>query len=145
VLDFEERGGVVDGAVLVVVVADGAVEEVIAEDAVEGFALGGLGSVAFGFDLHVGGEAGAAGASEFAVHFDHAGVAGLDGAELLEVADLGEFFGSAIDGVDEGLAVEALIAAAIHNEVDGGGGWIGDTAFDVEKVRGYDVFQTHKS
>ncbi len=55
-------GGVVDGAVLVVVVADGAVEHVVLEDAVEGFALGDVDGLACGLDGHAGGDGCGAGA-----------------------------------------------------------------------------------
>ena len=54
VLHVEVCDGVVDGAVLVVVIADGAVEEVVAEDAIEGFALGGVGCFGLGLDVEAG-------------------------------------------------------------------------------------------
>ena len=49
-------GCVVDGAVLVVVVADSAVEQVVLQDAVEGFALGDVDGFASGFDVHACGD-----------------------------------------------------------------------------------------
>ena len=98
----EVCGGVVDGAVLVVVIADGAVEEMVAEDAIEGFALGGVDC----FGLRVDGEAGSdfasTGAGELAVDLDHAGVAGADGAELRVITDLRDFEAGVVEGVDEG-------------------------------------------
>ena len=91
-LYVELFGGVVDGAVLVVVVADGAVEHVVLQDAVEGFALGDVDGLACGDYVHAGGDVGGAGAGKFAVDLDHAGVAALDGAHLRDVADLRDGF-----------------------------------------------------
>ncbi len=45
-------GGVVDGAVAIVVVADGAVEHVVLEDAVEGLALRDVDCFSCRFDFH---------------------------------------------------------------------------------------------
>lgn len=109
VLDVKICGGVVDGAVLVVVVADGAVEHVVLEDAVKGLALGNIYVIALCGDLHVGSDRGGAGADELAVYLDHAGVAGLDGAHLGDVADLRcaaliAGGGVAIEGLNEPLA-----------------------------------------
>ena len=80
--DVELGGGVVDDAVLVIVVANGAVELVVLEDAIESFALGDVDFGTLADDDHVGGDRGGAGAHEFAVNLDHAGVAALDGAHL---------------------------------------------------------------
>ncbi len=91
VLRSSQRGGVVDRAVLVVVVADGAVEVVVLEDAVEGLALGDVDGFAFCLDVHAGGDCCCAGACELSVDLDHASVAALDGAHLREVADLREW------------------------------------------------------
>jgi len=44
-----------------------------------------------------------------------------------------------------GSAFEALVGAAIHNEVDGGRGGIGDATLDVEQVRKNGIFQAHES
>jgi hypothetical protein len=114
--------GVVDGAVLVVVVADGAVEIVIVQNAVEGVTLCNVGAVgAREHDLS-GSDAGLAGADEFAVELDHAGVAGADVAHRLEVADLRHADaavrgGGAIDGLDERLA--AFGCDALTVDLDG--------------------------
>ena len=90
-LDVEQVGGVVDGAVAVVVVADGAIEQVVAEDAVEGFALRAMSrALGLGDDDHAARRLGGAGADQVAIDLDHAGVAGLDGPELRVVADLRE-------------------------------------------------------
>ena len=90
VLHVEMFDGVVDGAVAVVVVADGAVEVVILEDAIEGFALRHVGAAALGDHVHSGSNLGGTGANQLSVHFDHAGVAGLDGTHRRVIADLGQ-------------------------------------------------------
>ena len=58
VLDGEQSRRVVDRAVPVVVVADGAVEEVVVEDAVEGLALRGVGAGGRGENHHAGSDTG---------------------------------------------------------------------------------------
>ncbi len=108
-LHVHERGGVMDRAVLVIVVADGAIEIVVLEDAVEGFSLGDVDDLTGGFDDHAGTDLGAAGADELSVDADHAGVAALNGAHLGYVADLRDFFlhscfGAAIEEIDEEFA-----------------------------------------
>ena len=87
-LYVEVFGGVVDGAVLVVVVADGAVEHVVLQDAVEGLALGDVHGFARCLDGHARSDVCRAGARQLAVDLDHAGVAALDRTHLREVADL---------------------------------------------------------
>lgn len=87
-LHIEVLCSVVNGAIAVVVVADGAVEFVILKDAIEGVALGHVGARAFREDGHVGGDGSGAGANELSVDFDHAGVTGLDGSHLRQVAHL---------------------------------------------------------
>ncbi len=106
VLYVEDGSGVVDGAVVVVVIADGAVEHVVLQDAVEGFALGDVDGLACGLDRHAGGDGGGAGTGELSVYFDDAGVAALDGAHLRDVADLRDGLlhaglGAAVEEVDE--------------------------------------------
>jgi len=105
-LYFEQRCSVVNGAIVVVVVTDCAVEHVVLEDAVEGLTLGDVDGVAGGFDGHAGSDLGAAGADEFSVDLNHAGVTALDGAHLGDVADLRDFLldasgCSAVEEVDE--------------------------------------------
>ncbi len=105
----ENGSGVVDGAVLVVVVADRTVEHVVLEDAVEGLALGHVGEIAGGDDVHAGSNLGSAGARQLAIHLDHAGIATFYRAHLREVADLWERFllpalAGVVDDVDEQVA-----------------------------------------
>ena len=62
VLYVEVSTGVVDGAVLVVVVADSAVELMVDEDAIVGFALRGVGCFGLSFYVEAGGDFAGAGA-----------------------------------------------------------------------------------
>jgi len=65
-------------AVAVVVVANGTVEEVIPQDAVERFSSSGFCNGRTGDNLHPGRDGGPASASELAVYFHQACIAGLD-------------------------------------------------------------------
>ncbi len=123
---IEVFGGVMDSAVLVVVVADGAVEHVVLEDAVEGLALGDVDCFTGGLDGHAGGDGCGAGADEFAVDFNHASVAALDGAHLLEIADVRDGllyagFGAAIEQVEEEFAGVGGDSDAVDGELHVGG------------------------
>ncbi len=78
VLDIQGQRRVVYPAVLVVVIAYRAIEHVIAKNHIEGFRARILGSLRFRDDFHPGNDLGSAGTYEFAIHFDYAGIAGLD-------------------------------------------------------------------
>ena len=104
VLDCEQLGGVVHGAVAVVVVAHRAVEQVIAEDAVEGFALRRIRARRGCDHVHALGGHGAAGPHQFAVDLHHAGIAGLDRSELGVIADVRNFDSATVDQVDQALS-----------------------------------------
>src|SRR6202030_912356 len=64
VLDPEGHCRVVDAAVLVVVIADRAIEQVVAEDRVEGLRARIHGTFGFGDNLHTGADLRAAGADQ---------------------------------------------------------------------------------
>ena len=101
-LDVEQRGGVVHRAVAVVVVADRAVEQMIAEDAVKGFALRCVCARGEEVDhVHAVRGHGAAGSHQLAVDLHHAGVAGLDRSKLRVIADLRNSDSAAVDHVDQ--------------------------------------------
>jgi len=104
----------VDRAVAIVVVADGAVEHVFAENAVESFLLRGGGSHRRRQDIHPGSDDGRARALELSVHFDHAGIAGLNWAELGVVADLGELAAYPVDQIDEALIRPHFLNYAVY-------------------------------
>src|SRR6266404_46531 len=78
--DFQQFRCVMNRAVAVVVVANGTVEKVVPKDAVERFSSSGFCPRRTGDNLHPGRDGGTASASEPAVHFHQAGIAGLDGA-----------------------------------------------------------------
>ncbi len=82
--------GIVHGAVAVAVVAHGAVKHVVFQHAIHGLALGHVGAARLTFHAHAGANLCRTGSHERTIHFHHAGVARLDGAELLMVAKLGD-------------------------------------------------------
>ena len=88
VLYIEAGGCVVDGAILVIVIADRAVEVVVLEDAVEGFALGDVDGLILSGDDHARCDLCTAGANQISVDFHHARIAALDWSHLPEVTDL---------------------------------------------------------
>ena len=100
-LDGEKPRGVMDCAVTVVVVADRAVEHVIAENPVERFPLSGDRPCGSRGNVHPGRDVGGAGPDQFAVHLHHARVAGLNRAKLRVIANLGNFRAGAVDEVNE--------------------------------------------
>src|SRR5258706_3170285 len=113
VLHLQQFCGVVDGAVAVVVVADGAIEEMVFKDAIEGLALGGGGRWRVGDNGHRVTDHRRAGAHQFSIHLHHAGVAGLNGAELWVIADLGQLNFCAVNVVDKTLASFGLNHGAV--------------------------------
>ena len=88
-LDGQESRGVVDGAVAIVVVADRAVEQVVAKDAIEGFPLCTRCARRGREDQHSIRSGRGAGSDQAPIDFHHAGVAGLDRAKLWVIANLG--------------------------------------------------------
>ena len=115
VLDAQQLGRVVDGAVAVVVVAHRAVELVVAEDAVEGCALRVLGCRGRGRHQHVARHLRSARPHQRAVDLHHARVAGLYGAELRVIADLRNLDATAVEQVDEALARCRLVGSPVHD------------------------------
>ena len=117
-LNGQQLRGVVDGAIAIVVVANRAVEHVIAENAIECFHLRGRRLARIGGDPIPSATAGRAGPHEPAVHFDHAGVAGLNRAELRVIADLGDRPASTVDQIDEKLAGLGFLNDAVNRNLD---------------------------
>src|SRR5215469_18816505 len=113
--DLEEDGSVVDGAVAIVVVADRAVEQMIAQDTIEGFALRCLHPGRPGFDPDAVDGSGSAGSHELAVHLNQAGIAGLDGTKLGMIADLRNQSSAAVNSVDQALPRLDLLGLAVHD------------------------------
>ncbi len=118
VLYLQQPGGVVHGAVAVVVIADRAVQQVVGEDPVKALRLRLSRARAFGHNHRSGFHPGGAGPLERTVDLDKAGVAGLDGPQLLEIADvrhlaLGPAQG-ALQGVDQQLSGQCFRRHAVH-------------------------------
>jgi hypothetical protein len=76
-----------NGAVSIVVIADRAVEHVIAQNAVKGLHLGRRSPGGLGGDRHPVGGFGCASADELFAGFNHAGVTRLNRAELGMIAN----------------------------------------------------------
>jgi hypothetical protein len=89
VFDFKKGGSVVNGAAAVVVVADRAIQEVIAQDPVKGRPLRCANTLRGGDHAHAVGGQRSASPDQFAIHLHHAGVAGLNRSKLGVVANLG--------------------------------------------------------
>jgi hypothetical protein len=94
----------VDSAISVVVVTDGAVEQVILEKAIEGFALRGGRCGGLRINPHPVCDHGRAGPKQLSVDFDHARIARLDRAKLRVVAHLCQLDSQAIDDINEAFA-----------------------------------------
>src|ERR1700733_4171406 len=88
VLYVEFCGRVVDRAIAIVVVAHGAVQHVVLQNAVERLALRDVDSLACCFHLHPRSHAGRTRPHQFAIHLYHARIAALDRPHLLDIADL---------------------------------------------------------
>jgi hypothetical protein len=77
-LNSQQFRRVVDDAVAIVIVADRAVQHVIAQDAIKRFHLGRLCLRCLRGDFHSVGDCNRAGANQAAVLFNHAGIASLN-------------------------------------------------------------------
>lgn len=115
-LNFEKARSVVYRTVAIIVVADGAVEKVIAENSIEGFTLSRLRSRGCGLDVNAIGGRCCASSHELAVHLNHAGIAGLDGTELGVVTDLRDVDPAAIDCVNQALCRIGLKGRVIQDD-----------------------------
>jgi hypothetical protein len=100
-LDGQEFGGVVNRAVAVIVVADRTVEQVVAQDSVEGLPPGSKRVVGFRRNVHAVGDLSGASPDEVSVDLDHAGIAGLERAELRVITDLRNLNICLIEKIDE--------------------------------------------
>ena len=104
VLDVKKLGRVMHRAVTVVVIADRAVEQMIAEDPVKGFALRSVRARRGRDHIHAVLNEGATGSYQLAVHLHHAGVACLDRSQLGVVTNLRNLNTAAINRVDQALS-----------------------------------------
>ena len=118
VLQVQHVGAVVDRAVAVVVVADGAVEQMIGEDVVIGLLLRRNGLGRLGLHLHPGGDGGGAGADQLAIDLHHAGVARLDRAELIVVTHVRDLRLRADEIIREPFVELRFRQLVIHDKCD---------------------------
>src|SRR5437868_2538069 len=90
-----------DGAISIIVVADRAIEKVIAENAVESFHLGSGSFRRLRGDAHPIGNFGRAGPDESAIRFHHACVTRLNRTKLRVVADVRNRAARAIEQINQ--------------------------------------------
>jgi hypothetical protein len=102
-LDGQQFGGVVYRAIPVVIVANGAIEQVISQNPVERFPLGGLRFGGFRQDVHSGGGFGGASTHQLAIHLNHASVTALNWTELRVITNLRKLSADSINEIDEPL------------------------------------------
>jgi hypothetical protein len=114
----EQLRRVVDGAVAVVVVANGAIEQVVGENPVERLPLCGRRGGGPCRHRHAFAHHGGAGPDELSVHFDHARVAGLERAKLRVVAHSRQFDAAAGDDVDEAFAGLCFLDGPVNHHAD---------------------------
>src|SRR6266850_1917865 len=114
VLDGQHLGGVVNDAVAVVVVADGAIKEVIAQNAIERFRSRQLRPLRRDLHGHVVRNRSRTGAHQLSIEFHKAGVASLDRAELRVIADVGKLNSGAANRVDETLSFPGFVGGTIN-------------------------------
>jgi hypothetical protein len=113
--DGESPGGVMHCTIAVAVVADRAVEQVIAEDAIEGFALRGISPQRGRGNCHAIYELRSAGTDKLPVDLDHAGIACLNGAKPVVVTHLGKDGPDPVDQFDHPLSRYKLLRSAIDD------------------------------
>ena len=99
--DGQQFGRVVDRAVAVVIVADGAVQHVIAENPVKGFPLCSHRAAGFCGDLHIGLDLGCARSHQRSIDLNHTRIAGLNRAKLWVITHLRDFGPRAVKKIHE--------------------------------------------
>lgn len=117
-LDGEELRRIVDFAVSVVVVAHRAVEQVIAENPVEGLGL--RSCCAPGVGCHAHAVFGTCPASPYqsAIYLDQARVTGLDWAKLSVIADVRNLVADPAEHLDQQFVVLRRVLPFIDDQVD---------------------------
>jgi hypothetical protein len=96
-LDVKQLSGVMDNAVTVAVIANCAIQKMVAENSVEGFSLRGIRAWRKRNYIHIIDREGSAGSCQSAIYLNHAGVASLDWPQLRVITDLGNFNAATID------------------------------------------------
>jgi len=111
----EQLRRVMDCAVAIVVVANRAVEHVVAQNPIKCLYQRSRRLRRLGGDLHPIGDCGCAGPGQAAVHFHHGRVARLNSTELRVIADVGDRHATTVDQIDEN-----LVGLSISNDtIDG--------------------------
>jgi hypothetical protein len=113
--NLQQFGCVMNGAVTVVIVANGTVEKMVAQDPVERFSPGRFCLRRCRNDPHPFRDGGAARASELAAYFHQASIATLNGAQLWMVADLRKFYPNSIDYVDQVFTCFRVVVGTVDN------------------------------
>src|SRR5215471_6946643 len=103
-LDGKEFGGVMDSAVAVVVVANGAIKHMIGQNPVESLTLRFGRTDGVRSHVHVGLDPNRAGSDQLAVAFNHTSIAGLNRAELRMVAHLRDLDAGSVEQLQQWLA-----------------------------------------
>ena len=113
--NLQQFGCVVNGAVTVVIIANGTVEKMVAQDPVERFSPGRFCLCRCRNDPHPFRYGDTARASELAANFHQASIAALNRAKLRMVADLRKLFPNSIDYVDQVFALCCFIGGTVDN------------------------------
>ena len=110
----EQSRGVMHSAVFIVVITDRAIQHVIAQDAIEGFALGHIDQLRLCHHDHAIGNRRSAGTGQVSVHLHHAGIARLNRTELRVITNLGNDPVNSIENVDQRLTNHGHLGDAIN-------------------------------
>ncbi len=114
VLDGKHLRGVVNDTVAIVVVTYRAIQKVIRQNAVKRFRSRGPRQFRRSKYGHVLGNRRRTGAHQLAVDFHKARVAGLDGAELLVIADMRKLYPGTVDHVNETISYLRIVGGTIN-------------------------------
>jgi hypothetical protein len=113
-LDTQQPGGVMDRAVSITVVADSAIQKMIAKNAIECFALRLRSRRRIRFDAHSRRNSGRTRPGELAIDLDHASVAGLYWTKLRVITNLRQLRATSIDDVNESLIRICVLDGTIN-------------------------------
>jgi hypothetical protein len=114
VFDGQQFGCVVNSAVAVIVVANGAVEKVVTQHTVKRFSSRIIRRHGIRDDAHSRCNRGSTCPDKTAVNFNHACIARLDWAKLRVVTHLGNLVARAIDDIDETLISSGFLDDSIN-------------------------------
>jgi hypothetical protein len=118
VFDRQELGRIVHGAIAVVVIADRAIKKMVAEYPIESLRLCGHRLRGFSGYHHPVCCFGRTCPRELAVYFDHAGITGLNGPELLVVTNTRDRDTYPVDHVNETLFNLDIVSHIINDNLN---------------------------